>query len=130
MIKDLIKKYETFIKYIIVAVVSFLIDIGLFTAFNYLIKNIIIATIIARCISSFVNYLLNKNQVFNSEEKTKTTIIKYYSLVIIQMLISALLVDNLYKVIKINATIIKIPVEFMLFICNYLIQKIIIFKNK
>lgn len=131
IIKDLIKKYEVFIKYIIVAIISFFIDITLFTVFNIFLGNkIIISTIMARVISSFINYLLNKNEVFNNKEKTRNTILKYYLLVVIQMLISALLVDNLYNLIKINASIIKAPVEFMIFICNYLIQKAFIFKNK
>ena len=45
------------------------------------------------------------------------------------MLVSAFVVNNLYKIIHINATFIKVPVEFILFICNYLIQKILIFKR-
>jgi len=130
IIKDLFKKYETFIKYLIVAGISFIMDILFFNVFYIVFaKKIIIATILARVISSFINYLLNRNQVFKSAEKNSITIVKYYSLVVIQMLISALLVDNLYKLIKINATFIKVPVEVFLFICNYVIQKLFIFKR-
>ena len=69
-IKELIKKYDMFLKYIFVAIISFLIDITLFYLLELmLIGKIIIATIIARVISSFINYLLNKNRVFKSEEK-------------------------------------------------------------
>lgn len=131
-VKELIKKYEMFIKYLFVAGLSFILDITIFTLFNNILKldkKIIIATIIARVISSFINYLLNNKIVFKSREKKIKTAIKYYILVIIQMFISALLVDNLYKLIKIDATFIKIPVELFLFICNYLIQKIFIFKR-
>ncbi len=128
-LEKIIKKYNTFIKYIGVAILSFLIDIALFTLFNFLLLNkIIISTILARIISSFINFLLNHNQVFKSKENKKNTIVKYYLLVIIQMLISAFVVNKLYELININPTIIKIPVEFFLFICNYLIQKFIIFK--
>lgn len=129
---ELLKKYETFIKYIFVAGISFVIDICLFTLFNSILNfksKIIIATIIARVISSFINYLLNNGVVFKSDENKLKTAIKYYILVVIQMCISALLVDNLYKIIKVDATFIKIPVELILFICNYLIQKLLIFKR-
>ncbi len=126
-----LKKYATFIKYISVSIISFLIDISFFKLFLIILNNnIILSTIIARIISSFINYLLNKNKVFNSNEKTINTLIKYYGLVLIQMLVSALLVDNLYKTISINPIYIKIPVELFIFICNYLIQKIFIFKGK
>lgn len=131
-IKELLKKYETFIKYLFVAGISFIIDICLFTLFNNILKfqaKIIIATIIARIISSFINYLLNNGIVFKSDEKKIKTLVKYYILVVIQMFVSAFLVDNLFKVIKIDATFIKIPVELILFICNYLIQKLLIFKR-
>ncbi len=129
-VKKVLEKYNMFIKYILVAGISFLIDITLFNIFNNLLLNkIIIATILARIISSFINYLLNRNRVFKSTESKRNTFLKYYLLVVIQMLVSALVVNNLYKIIKINATIIKIPVEFTLFVCNYLIQKILIFKR-
>lgn len=129
-LKELVKKYEMFIKYIFVAGISFVIDIVFFSLFKFIfIGNIIVATILARVISSFINYLLNKDKVFKSNEKNSKTIIKYYILVVIQMLVSAFAVDNLYKLIHINATLIKIPVEFILFVCNYLIQKILIFKR-
>jgi len=130
-IKELIKKYDMFLKYIFVAIISFLIDITLFYLLELmLIGKIIIATIIARVISSFINYLLNKNRVFKSEEKNSRTVIKYYLLVIIQMFISALLVKILYNRININPTIIKVPVDLFIFVCNYLIQKKFIFKKK
>ncbi|MBQ7031765.1 MAG: GtrA family protein [Bacilli bacterium] len=129
-VSELIKKYEMFIKYIFVAGISFVIDIVFFSIFKFIfVGNIIIATILARIISSFINYLLNKDKVFKSNEKSSKTIIKYYALVVIQMLVSAFAVDNLYKLLSINATLIKVPVEFILFICNYLIQKILIFKR-
>ena len=127
-ISKLLKKYTTFLKYIVVSILSFLIDITFFTLFNFLTKKIILSTILARIISSFINYLLNKNKVFN-ENRSLNTIFKYYLLVIIQMLVSAFLVKYLYNVININPTIIKIPVEFTLFMCNYFIQKLLIFKR-
>lgn len=128
-----INKYQTFLKYLFVAIISFIIDITFFNIFLFIFKTnlnkIIYATICARIISSYINYLLNKNKVFNSKEKYLKTLIKYYSLVVIQMLVSAFLVNNIYNIITINPTLIKIPVEFTIFIVNYLIQKIYIFKR-
>ncbi len=131
--KELINKYSMFIKYIIVSCLSFIIDISFFNIFNFIFKSldyrIIISTILARIISSLINFMLNKDKVFKSNESTKVTIVKYYTLVIVQMLISAFVVNKLYKVLSINENFIKIPVEIILFICNYLIQKVLIFKR-
>ena len=130
---NFIIKYLTFIKYFLVSGLSFLIDITLFTIFNKIFKSIILGTIISRIISSFINYLLNRNvpqtylRFFKSSEKN--TLYKYYLLVLIQMLVSATLVDKLYTLVSINPTIIKVPVELLLFLCNYIIQKYYIFKT-
>lgn len=135
---NVIKKYSVFLKYIISAGISFVIDLTLFTLLNILLKNIlsdlsiIIATILARIISSFINYLMNRNGVFKKNTKTidKTTLIKYYILVVIQMCVSASLVFILYKLTNFNETLIKIPVEIVLFMINYFIQKKYIFCDK
>ncbi len=129
MIK-LFKKYQTFIKYFGVAIFSFLIDVGFFMLFNTLIKiNELPATILARCISSPINFILNRNQVFVSNVKISKSIGKYFSLVIVQMFISGIVVEELCNFVSFNAVFIKIPVEIILFIMNYLIQKFLIFKK-
>lgn len=126
--KRLLDKNKTFLIYVVVAILSFFIDISFFTIFNFLFSNIILATILARIISSLINFLLNRDKVFKSLNKNKIMYVKYYTLVICQMLVSAFVVDNLAKIMPINATLIKIPVEFIIFICNYLMQKFFIFK--
>ena len=64
------------------------------------------------------------------DNKSFKTIFKYYTLVIIQMLVSAFGVNKLYKIININPVFIKIPVEFVIFMVNYFIQKFLIFKKQ
>ena len=139
-IKKIINKYEQFIKYVFSAGISFVIDLILFTIFNAIFKNfvptnsILLGTILARVISSFINYHLNRNTVFkNNNDKTKidkTTFSKYVILVIIQMFVSSISVTILYNLTKLNETLIKIPVECILFMINYVIQKLFIFKKE
>ncbi len=136
--KKIIMNNIVFIKYLFSAGFSFVLDLTLFSLLVYLLKNrvpnhILIGTIGARIISSFFNYLLNRNAVFKNNDGSKmdkVTIIKYYLLVVIQMCISGLLVSYVYNSIKINATIIKIPIEIILFIVNYFIQKMFIFNQE
>lgn len=132
---NLVKKYSVFLKYVISAGISFILDLSLFTVFNILLKqsisdiSIIMATVLARIISSFINYLMNRNGVFkkNTNKIDTTTLVKYYILVVIQMFVSASLVLGLYKVTNINETLIKIPVDIVIFLVNYFIQKHFIF---
>lgn len=134
-ILNIIKKHIVFIKYIFSAGLSFAIDLSLFTIFSFLLKQsignsaIFVATVLARIISSFINYLINRNTVFNNNGSgmDKVTLIKYYTLVVIQMLVSATAVSTLYKAFSIYEVFIKIPVEIVLFLINYFVQKKFIF---
>ena len=127
------QEIKVIFKYLISATSSFLIDIGLFTLINFLLSflgdiSIIIATVIARIISSLYNFFVNSRIVF--KKYNKKSIYQYYSLVIIQMIISALSVYMLNKVfLNISDSIIKIIIDTLIFIINYYIQKKIIFKN-
>lgn len=115
------------VKYLFSSGSSFIIDLILFTLFNYIFKHILLATILARFLSSLYNYFLNSRIVFKSY--TKSSIFKYYILVIIQMFISAYLVLGISNILKnINDTIIKFFVDIIIFIVNYFIQKEVIFK--
>jgi len=137
--KKFIEKYIIFIKYIFSAGISFLIDITLFTIFSFILKKfvssyaIIIATILSRIISSFINYHINRNNVFKmNDSKSKNdrkSFTEYIILVVIQMLVSSFTVFKLYEITGINETLIKVPVEGVLFIVNYLVQKYIIFNK-
>ena len=137
-ILDLIKKYKVFLKYIVSAGISFVLDLSLFTVFSILLKGnkvvnyILIATILARIISSLINYLLNRNSVFKKNDKVMdaNTLIKYYVLVVIQMFVSATLVSLIYDATNIYETVIKIPIEIILFLVNYFVQKKFIFNDK
>ncbi len=83
--KKLLQKYSTFIKYIFSAGTSFLLDLGLFKLFTLIFKSsigdyaIIVGTVLARILSSFYNYLMNRNAVFKSDKKgmDRNTFIKY-----------------------------------------------------
>lgn len=138
MIKSLISKYKIFIKYIISAGISYAIDLAAFTIFCFAFKSngayILIATVLARIISSFANFMINKNKVFNTaKEDSKNNfniLLNYYLLVIVQMLVSGLTVAFMYKLIKFNLTITKFLVDLVILVVNYLVQKQFIFNNK
>lgn len=135
-IKDSIKIYKLFIKYIIASLSSFMLDILLFTIFvgllpeiNFIgVTQIVVATIIARIISSIYNFAINSKVVFKN--KNDNSIIKYFLLCIVQMFISAFIVSELFKILQINSTLIKIIVDAVIFIANFIIQREWVFKKK
>ena len=130
---NLIGKNKVFIKYILSAGTSFFLDLFLFSIFNYIFsfffeyESIIVSTICARILSSLYNFIINSKLVFR--KFSRTMIIKYYVLVFIQMCLSSILVYLINKfLIYTLAVIIKFFVDIILFIVNYFIQKIYIFK--
>ena len=118
------------IKYLFSAGSSFILDNILFNIFIFFVGpgvvSIYICTTLARVISSIYNYLINSRIVFKN--KDKKTIIGYFILVVVQMFISATLVSLIDKFISVNTGIIKVVVDIIIFVVNYIIQKEVIFK--
>lgn len=134
--KDSYKIYKVmfsqFISYSIVSLLSFVIDISIYTILIYLVFNginrgILYSTVIARIISSLFNYLSNRKKVFKSG--SNSSLVKYYVLSLCIMLISSGLVTYIYSKLLINSSIIKIIVDTILFIVSYKVQKTWVFKK-
>ena len=127
--------FMIFFKYMMSSLISFIVDIGLYKIIFEIFKNIAgiyviaISTIGARIVSSFVNYKINKNTVFRTSNKS--SIIKYYILCIIQMLVSAGGVSYVYNLVgEKNEILIKIIVDIILFFVNFKIQKEWVFRRE
>ncbi len=128
---DSIMIYRLFMKYFLAAFSSFLLDIVLFGSFLGLLNihsKILAATILARIVSSIYNYIINANLVFKN--MNILTLIKYYILVIIQMFISGCFVTYFFNLFHVNVILIKVFVDFILWIINLIILREFIFKGK
>lgn len=140
-IKDSLKIYRvlltTFFYFTISSVSSFVLDVLLFQFF-YMISlwlgqsvsmGILQATVGARVLSCMVNFFLNKNLVFKGETSIQKTAYKYFSLVIVQMTLSAFLVMTLNTVLGGVPALTKMIVDFCLFLLSYQIQQRWVFKK-
>lgn len=134
-IKDSIIIYKLFLKFIIAAFSSFIIDIGLFSLLVCILPDmncgivtkIVVATIIARVISSLYNYFVNSKMVF--KKTNGSSLYKYYTLVIVQMFMSAFVVSGIYDYLGGSATFIKLIVDTVIFIVNFYLQREWVFKK-
>jgi len=127
LVLDSIRVYKTFIKYILSAMSSFILDIALFAVIVYITKEIfpayiLISTVAARVISSFYNYMVNKNIVF-AGNKRRNTLVKYYILAACVMLASGFLTTSLYDLSFFNEVGSKILVDTVLFLLSYYVQR-------
>ena len=135
---DSLKIYKVILKesfrFLVTSLVSSLLDINLFTIFLNVFSNlgdlaVIFSTFIARIIADFMNFNLTKYFVFDSNEESKSILVKYYLLGFVKMIMSAVFVILISKVIFISKTLIKIVVDIVLYFFNYRIQKKYIFKT-
>ena len=133
--KNFLNKYKTIFTYLLSSGLSFVVDIISFSIILYFIKDrfldaILLSSYVARVISSVVNYIVNKKYVFKNEKKKNyKAFIEYFLLVIINITISGLLVTKVYNYIHLNATFIKVITDSIIFVVNYFLQKLIIFRK-
>ncbi|MBW9148479.1 bifunctional glycosyltransferase family 2/GtrA family protein [Clostridium sp. CM028] len=134
-IKDSIKIYGVFFKFMSSSFLSFVLDIGLFTMFTKLFYNltpeyfILLSTIVSRIISSLFNYNVNKNAVFKHKTYDKLVLVRYYVLCLTLMLVSGLSVSATWFVFKRSEVVIKVIIDGILSLISYKIQKEWVFKK-
>ena len=130
-VRDSIRIYSIILKYSFSSLFSALIDYIIFIIACACGAKIWAATYIARACSCLVNFTLNKKMVFKGEGKVTVQLAKYLVLVVISGTISGWAVTNLSQLIPtIAPVIIKVPVEVILYIFNYAVQRAFIFNSK
>ena len=130
-IKDSIRIYMTFGKFLFSSLSSSVLDLCLFSIFCALLKGrdlhmlnyITLSTVLARVLSAAYNYMINYKLVFESRGSLIKTLSRYVLLAVCQMSLSALLVNIIYPYIGGFETFVKIPVDIMLFFLSYVIQR-------
>lgn len=130
---DSIMIYLNIVKYSFSSLSSAAIDLFVFTLLinTVFFRNsigILASTVIARLMSGFVNFSLNKYWVFKSKNQSKVEVFKYTVLFSSQMFLSWFLVSALNHIG--NITLIKVIVDTSLFFFSYHIQKKFIFHNR
>ena len=127
-------------RYILSAVLSFLLDNGLYWMGMSLIGTRLAAAsasslvhLAARVCSSVFNFNLNHRFVFQSTENYWKAFAKYYCLCVPQTLISVACVTALVAALGISAptlaTCVKMVIELILFCISYFIQKKWVFRR-
>ena len=132
---DTVRILALMLKYIASSCASFITDIVVFSLLHSLAGlGILVSTVIARVVSSVLNFTLNKKLVFKSDTPLFITLVKYYALALPTMLISAFGTGILSVLLQVPEssfiiTLIKIVVDTLLFIVNFNVQKKWIFKK-
>jgi putative flippase GtrA len=136
VIRDSVAIYLRFFKFALSGLVSFVIDNSLFALFihsshSMTLTEVMMATVAARLLSAVANYSLNHHMVFDGQGER--TLIKYVAIMVVQMGLSGLLTGLMGSAVDLvghqtlGLTIIKMVVDFLLFLVSYQVQKRLIF---
>jgi len=127
--------FRSFFRYTVSSLSSSAIDLGMFylcvTTGRGIETNlrIVMATIIARGISSWFNYNMNRSFVFSQKGDRNQSAARYYLLVMLQMMCSAYLVVAGYSLLHLPETVVKIFVDMFLFLISFQIQRSYVFQK-
>lgn len=138
VIRDSISIYARFLKFAASGIISFLIDIILFTLIvkltgNFALNGIMFATILARILSAIANYVINHKVVFGNAGRQ--TLVKYVALMLCQMVASGLMTRLIAVILPVlhsqtaTSSIAKMIGDTLLFFVSYQIQKRVIFTD-
>ena len=135
-IKDSIRIYAVFLKFMFSSLSSSVVDIALFSVFCALFRNgpvaigyIMLSTILARVISATYNFLINYKVVFKSGSNSAKAAFKYILLALFIMLSSGALVSFFHGFIPTSPEfVVKIPVDCLLFLVSFFVQREIVYK--
>lgn len=132
-VRDSIRVYSFILGFLVSSVASSVIDLLIFYILSKFCNfGVLLSTVIARAVSSFTNFTINRKSVFDFEGSSKKAVVRYYLLAIPQMLISAGLVTLLSVLLSENPeikTVIKLIVDMVLFFISYRIQQTWVFST-
>ena len=130
---------KSFLRFSGSSAICFLLDYGLFTLLNSALlvslpdgTRELCATYGARVVSAVTNFLLNRLLVFKDKGTAGRSIWRYALLAVVQASLSAVLVSvlqDLTHATNLLETVIKIPVDGVLFLASYQIQKRWVFRS-
>ena len=125
-----------FFRYTISSLISAVVDTGAYSLFSWLLKRLLsgfaltaASGIIARVISSLLNFFMNKQLVFRTNVTTGKAMLRYYALALPQMGAQVLLTQGVYTLFSIPdsanflRTVLYAIVMTALYFISYMIQQ-------
>lgn len=136
-IKELLIKYEEVIRYLIIGGLTTVVSLVTYYILTFTILNpkvsiqLQITNIISWIVSVTFAYFTNRKYVFKlKEQKNIKEASKFYLSRISTLLIDMLLMQIFVIRLKFNDKIIKVIVQIVVIVLNYVLSKYLVFKSK
>lgn len=134
--------FGRFARFIAVSLICFCVDYGIYLLLNNLLRShvpsldayvtflpmrviarIAVAALLARVVSSVLNFFMNKNLVFSNKAGFRGTFLRYVCTVVLVVGISAWLTSSLHVWFGWSDNLVKMPVDIALFFLSYYLQR-------
>lgn len=125
---DSLKIYFVFLRYSALSALSAVIDLSLFFVSFFMTHNIFFSTAFARILSGSFNFIFCKKIIFRSDGNTRKEAIQYILLAITSLFLSYGLVSLFYLKAGLSIFVSKILADTLIFVGNFLVQRLLIFK--
>lgn len=127
-----------FLRFISSSIISSVLDIVMAWGLMDLLKiwvhhdflRIALATVIARIVSTIVNYVINKKYVFDEEKSNSHTLVRFFVLCFMVMMLSTCFVYLASHLGILNEKIAKPIVDSLLFLLSYQVQVKWVFRKE
>ena len=136
-IKELLIKYEEVIRYLIIGVLTTVVSLATYYILTFTVLDpkvsiqLQITNIISWIVSVTFAYFTNRKYVFKLKEKKNIKeASKFYLSRLSTLLLDMLLMQIFVIRLKFNDKIIKLIVQFVVIVLNYVLSKFLVFKSK
>lgn len=136
-INELLKKYEEIIRYLIIGVLTTVVSLLTYYLLSYTVLNpkvtlqLQITNIISWIASVTFAYFTNRKYVFKvQEQKNLKEASKFYVSRLTTLVLDMLLMQIFVIKLKFNDKIIKLIVQVIIIVLNYILSKFLVFKSK
>lgn len=136
-IKELLIKYEEVIRYLIIGVLTTVVSLATYYILTFTVLDpkvsiqLQITNIISWIVSVTFAYFTNRKYVFKLKEKKNIKeASKFYLSRLSTLLLDMLLMQIFVIRLKFNDKVIKLIVQFVVIVLNYVLSKFLVFKSK
>ncbi len=126
---DSFKIYIVLFRYILVSIVTAVVDYIVFVPVLYFFGSEVLAVAVGRVAGAAVQYTLVRRVVFSSKEGISSTLPKYAFLVLCSGCASYIIMNSIEIGSGMNAYFAKLAAEVLLYLANFLIQRDFIFQR-
>ena len=129
-LKDSARVYREILKFSASSLAGFAVDYTLYSLLLLTTGSLIASNVIARVVSSSVNFTLNRKFVFKSSSGLLRSAASYFLLAAGILAGNTLVLSFLVNTLGVNMLAAKLLTEIGFFIFSWFMQKFVIFKNK